>query len=121
MSLLYRFRIATRLAVLGLILLGATVLVGAEGWRGLARMHDFQVRSATTSLAFAAAADTARVAQVDFKRQVQEWKDLLLRGGDPAEFEKHRQGFSTMAGAVRGDLERLRGEHGPAWIASDRG
>lgn len=110
MSLLYRFRIATRLAVLGLLLLSATVLVGAEGWRGLARMHDFQVRSATTSLAFAAAADTARVAQVDFKRQVQEWKDLLLRGGDPAEFEKHRQGFSNMAGAVRGDLERLRSD-----------
>jgi len=110
MSLLYRFRIATRLAALGLLLLAATLVVGTEGWRGLARMHEFQLRSASTSLAYAAAADTARVAQVDFKRQVQEWKDLLLRGGDPAELDKHRKGFALMADMVRGDLGRLRAQ-----------
>jgi methyl-accepting chemotaxis protein len=110
MTLLSRFRIATRLAALGLLLLAATVIVGAEGWRGLARMHDFQVQAARTAQAYAAAADTARVAQVDFKRQVQEWKDLLLRGADPAAFDKYRGGFTTMAGTVRGDLASLRAQ-----------
>ncbi|QWT19376.1 HAMP domain-containing protein [Bacillus sp. NP157] len=110
MKYLSRFRIATRLAALGLLLLAATLIVGAEGWRGLDRMHAFQARSTQTSQAYAAAADTARVAQVDFKRQVQEWKDLLLRGSDPAALAKHRDGFVHMADTVRGDLVRLRGQ-----------
>lgn len=33
--------------------------------------------------------DLARVTQVDFKKQVQEWKDILLRGHDAADLEKY--------------------------------
>lgn len=33
--------------------------------------------------------DLARVAQVDFKKQVQEWKDILLRGHNPADLDKY--------------------------------
>lgn len=105
-----RFRIATRLAALGAFLLAATVIVGIGGWRGLARMHEVQVASARTALAYSTAADTARVAQVDFKKQVQEWKDLLLRGADPAAFQKYRAAFGAQADAVKADLERLRGQ-----------
>ena len=110
MNFFNRFRIATRLAALGGLLLAATVIVGVGGWRGLARMHDVQVASARTALAYANAADTARVAQVDFKKQVQEWKDLLLRGAVPAAFDKYRAAFTEQADSVKADLERLRGE-----------
>lgn len=108
MTFFNRFRIATRLAALGALLLAATVIVGVGGWRGLARMHDVQVASARTALAYANAADTARVAQVDFKKQVQEWKDLLLRGADPTAFDKYRAAFVGQADAVKVDLEKLR-------------
>jgi methyl-accepting chemotaxis protein len=37
--------------------------------------------------------DRARVMQVDFKTQVQEWKNLLLRGHDQAEFQKYEESF----------------------------
>ena len=107
----FRFRdfpIAARLGLLGVVMLAATVIVGFGGWRGLVRTHDLQVRSAETAAQFAAAVDTARVAQVDFKKQVQEWKDLLLRGADAEKFKKYRDAFLSQAHAVDTDLATLK-------------
>ncbi len=39
--------------------------------------------------------------QVSFKKQVQEWKDLLLRGQDPAMFEKYSNAFKADENTVR--------------------
>lgn len=66
--------------------------------------------------------DEARGAQVHFKKQVQEWKNLLLRGGDPAEYRRYFDAFvAEEAEVVRhlGNLDgdgaaagRLRADHG---------
>jgi hypothetical protein len=37
--------------------------------------------------------DLTRQMQLAFKRQVQEWKDVLLRGSDPQALVKYRDGF----------------------------
>jgi len=71
--------------------------------------------------------DEARSAQVHFKKQVQEWKNLLLRGADPAEYQRYRNAFlaeETQVGTHLGNLlpetegagrtddaERLRAGH----------
>ena len=39
----------------------------------------------------------ARTMQVTFKKQVQEWKDVLLRGSDPAALKKYRDAFEARA------------------------
>jgi len=52
--------------------------------------------------------DGARVMQVTFKKQVQEWKDILLRGHDPAALEKYTQAFHQQEEKVRGLANQLQ-------------
>jgi methyl-accepting chemotaxis protein len=56
------------------------------------------------------AQDQARVVQVDFKKQVQEWKDVLLRGHDPQDREKYQANFFHQETAVRQGIQQLREE-----------
>jgi methyl-accepting chemotaxis protein len=51
--------------------------------------------------------DGARSAQVDFKTQVQLWKNLLLRGQDVAEFQKYLGRFQRQQELVQKDLQAL--------------
>lgn len=53
------------------------------------------------------ATDLARSAQVNFKIQVQEWKNVLLRGGDRAQFEKYLGKFVERESIVQENLEEL--------------
>lgn len=43
----------------------------------------------------------ARAMEVAFKMQVQEWKDILLRGSDPAALQKYSQQFTARETTVR--------------------
>lgn len=47
---------------------------------------------------------TARSAHVNFQRQVQEWKNILIRGNDSALFQKHHDAFTARAGDVQSEL-----------------
>jgi methyl-accepting chemotaxis protein/methyl-accepting chemotaxis protein-1 (serine sensor receptor) len=51
--------------------------------------------------------DRARVMQVDFKTQVQEWKNLLLRGHNYADFQKYHDQFKQEETAVRVGAQSL--------------
>src|SRR5947209_394036 len=50
------------------------------------------------------AVDLTRSAQVNFKKQVQEWKDMLLRGNDPESFKRYSQAFGDSERATVADL-----------------
>jgi methyl-accepting chemotaxis protein len=54
--------------------------------------------------------DAARVVQLDFKKQVQEWKDILVRGHTPADLEKYTRQFHAEDEAVRASAARLAAE-----------
>lgn len=46
-------------------------------------------------------------ARADFKTQIQEWKNILLRGADPADFATYRTRFEQQEAAVHTRLEEL--------------
>jgi len=54
------------------------------------------------------AIDLARSAQVTFKKQVQEWKDLLLRGGDQTMYDKYLKAFGDREAETQSVLKQLR-------------
>src|SRR5437867_11862267 len=59
-------------------------------------------------IALVLGSDLGRQAQVHFKIQVQEWKNVLLRGADPQLLEKYRGGFEKEEAAVQKHLTVLR-------------
>lgn len=52
--------------------------------------------------------DAARVLQVTFKKQVQEWKDTLLRGSDASALQQHSSAFHEQEKAVDTQATQLR-------------
>lgn len=51
--------------------------------------------------------EQARIVQLDFKKQVQEWKDILLRGHNPEDLAKYTQQFHAKEEAVRTGAKEL--------------
>jgi hypothetical protein len=54
-----------------------------------------------------AALETARSAQVHFKKQVQEWKNILLRGDAAEDLRRYRTAFDAEEATVQRELEAL--------------
>src|SRR5579863_169508 len=90
-------------------ILGLTLLIGASSAGFLyirlntvvsayERLFDQNVRDQ----------DLSRVMQVTFKKQVQEWKDTLLRGRDPEALKKYSSAFHEESSAIRDIAKQLK-------------
>lgn len=99
--------------VLVLVIINVVALYGLDRIRREATAH------AATTDRLIAATDLAREAQVAFKIQVQEWKNVLLRGHDPADLARYRGAFETRQAAVRDRLQQLKAQVGPLGMPAD--
>ncbi|MGK5079533.1 methyl-accepting chemotaxis protein [Janthinobacterium sp. HLX7-2] len=106
---LANLKISVRLGLMGAFFFLALVLVGVRGWSALDAASARSSEAIQRSVALTEAVDAARSAQVEFKIQVQEWKNILLRGGDAAAFQRYREAFVASGAQTRKELAGLQG------------
>jgi methyl-accepting chemotaxis protein-1 (serine sensor receptor) len=94
--------------MLAAVLLLALIVISANGWRVADNTNEQAAKVIQTASLFESAVNLSRKAQVDFKIQVQEWKNILLRGNDPAAFEKYQKEFSKKSSETQDDLKALK-------------
>ena len=107
---LANLKIATKLTLLASFLLLTMLITGLAGWQTFSEMRAIDTETMALSSTLESAIDTARTAQVEFKKQVQEWKDTLLRGNDQAAFDKYSKAFSKQSELTQSNLNKLKGQ-----------
>jgi methyl-accepting chemotaxis protein len=100
-------KIGVRLALLGAFFMLALLTVGYQGWSAIDLIKSSNAHSMQRSVDLTEAVDTARSAQVEFKIQVQEWKNILVRGHDPAQLDKYSKAFVKSGQATNAELQKL--------------
>jgi methyl-accepting chemotaxis protein-1 (serine sensor receptor) len=100
-------KIGTRISLLGGFLIIVMVAMGVTGLRALTEANRLELTALHRAEQMEATVDSARLAQVEFTKQVQEWKNLLLRGNDPEAFERHKSAFLKQADLTQNALTSL--------------
>jgi len=104
---LSNLKIGIRLRLLGVFFFIALSIVATGGWRALSDTNEISAEAMSRSVALSQAIDAARAAQLEFKIQVQEWKNILIRGNDPAALQKYSDAFVKSGEATRTKLKQL--------------
>ena len=90
---MHKLTIKARIIALGCVAILGIVVAGGFGIRSLASFNTqleadlTEIRTGVHTLV------DIQSASIDFKTQVQEWKNILIRGNSEEEFQKHQKAF----------------------------
>ncbi|MCX6954875.1 MAG: methyl-accepting chemotaxis protein [Verrucomicrobia bacterium] len=98
----------TKFLLVSIVVVGGVLALGLLASFSLNRLATASQRNLEQANLFTHAAETARQSQVEFKKQVQYWKDILIRGNDPEAFTKYRGEFEHAEAATQTELKALR-------------
>lgn len=107
-SMMNNLKIRSSLYLTGAIAILLMVFIGSYGLFKLSSSQKKLETSISKSDELIEAVDIARTVQVEFKKQVQEWKDILLRGHEKESFDKYNEQFKTSGELVQKDLAALK-------------
>jgi len=105
-------KIGTRLGLLAGFLILTMLALGFAGWYTMADLRFRDVETMRKALQLETSVDTARSAQVEFKKQVQEWKDTLLRSNNLEAYAKHSEAFRKQGQVTQSNLLKLKEQLG---------
>lgn len=101
-------QIKQKLVLLVVLALFALLSVGTFAFIQASKLNTALTGAIERHALIVDAVDKARAGQVHFKTQVQEWKNILLRGKNAEAFAKHMQGFDGEEKKVRELLAQVR-------------
>jgi methyl-accepting chemotaxis protein len=102
-NLTVRTRLALLLAFVNLMLFAAA----GYAWYAISRLNGHIEHTIKEHHEIEQVAGFAERATLDFKVQVQEWKNTLIRGNDPALYERHWKAFTDRGQKVKASLVAL--------------
>ena len=102
-NLTVRTRLALLLAFVNLMLFAAA----GYAWYAINRLNAQIEHTIREHDAVEQVSNAARRAQLDFKLQVQEWKNTIIRGNEAALYEKHWNAFSEASARVKTGLQSV--------------
>ncbi|MBI1182342.1 MAG: hypothetical protein GC201_17510 [Alphaproteobacteria bacterium] len=102
-----RARLRRSLIQLGGLLAIALLVVGVLAMFSVWSLNRVHVQNYAEASEALFALNDGRSAQTLFKIQVQEWKNVLLRGADPKDYQHHLQAFEHNEALVQHHLQSL--------------
>ncbi len=98
LTLKFKILLLSALVILGLCLLGGSAYFQIRQFNAIVAETNLHVQRRSDILG------EVQESAINFKTQVQEWKNILIRGNDPDRFTKHVDGFSQAEKIVQEHL-----------------